>query len=98
MKQKKELQLREAIGRVLECDWDPVGVHESASERWDEYQSYVSGVLRLVAGDASEEKIVDHLAQIERVSMALSLGNEERRTVAARKLRGLVADAEPSSA
>ena len=93
MKKKQELRLRAAIGQVLLHDWDPIGIRLNSLAA-DEYHSYISGVFRLLAGDASEQKITDHLRQLERVGMGLSSAEEARSAEAARRLKNIIMETE----
>lgn len=93
MKKKQEARLRAAIGQVLLHDWDPIGIRLNPLAP-DEYHSYISGVFRLLTGDASEQKIADHLRQLERVGMGLSSANEARAMEAARRLKNIILETE----
>jgi hypothetical protein len=60
MDKQKSREIRVQIGQVLWEVWDPIGVNDNPLAR-DEYSGYVSGVFQLVAGDASDQEIVEHL-------------------------------------
>jgi len=63
--------LYENVHHCLLHDWDPIGVRHYP-EAYDEYESYVRGVCKLLLGGADESKLRRHLAHIETVDMGLS--------------------------
>jgi hypothetical protein len=81
-------QIQESIRAVLLHDWDPIGIQD-VREAQDEYDSYVGGVYRLLVSGASEEEIVEHLWQIETITIGLSTGDREKLRPVARRLRSL---------
>ncbi len=86
MKARKEREIREQIKTILLWDWDPIGIND-VPEAHDEYDSYVSGVFRLLTTDASEYQLIKRLHQFETVAMGLSSDVEAARLKhAARKL------------
>lgn len=84
---QKAREIREKIRQVLLHEWDPIGVGDTP-EAQDEYDSYVGGVYRLLASGASEYRIIEHLYNIETVSMGLN-GNREGLKGVAEKLARL---------
>ena len=86
MKRKEVLQ---AVKEVLFREWDPIGVNSNPA-RSDEYDSYASGIVRLLQAEADEYKIAEHLRSLQRVSMGMSSANEERDRGIARRLISLV--------
>jgi hypothetical protein len=83
---KKAIEIQESIGHILFYDWDPIGINDSGPN--DEYDSYVGGIYRLLASNASEYQIIERLYQLETISMGLS-GNRERLKNVAEKLMKL---------
>jgi hypothetical protein len=86
MKRKKLLQ---AVKEVLFREWDPIGINSNPALS-DEYDSYASGIVRLLQAEADEYKIAEHLGNLQRVSMGMSSANEERDRGIARSLISLV--------
>jgi len=84
------------IRRILLEDWDPIGIGDNPGAQ-NEYDSYLGGVYKLLARDASIQEIVWHLHEIERVSMGLQ-PKEQRLTAAAEKLKSLRPSVEPGRA
>jgi hypothetical protein len=85
----KRKDLWHAVKEVLFREWDPIGVNSNTACS-DEYDSYVSAIVRLLQAEADEYKITEHLRSLERVSMGLSSANEERDHRIARKLISLI--------
>ena len=52
-RQKRAIEIHDAIRRVLYQEWDAIGV--SSVGRDDEYDSYIAGVYRILATSWSEE-------------------------------------------
>ena len=63
--------IQESIPRILIKDWDPIGIHDHQGMQ-DEYNSYVGGVYRLLAGGATVAQIAAHLGHIAQVEMGLA--------------------------
>lgn len=63
-------QIQSNIRDVLLREWDPIGVRD-VPEAQDEYDSYVGGVYRLLASNASADELVEHLDEIETAGMGL---------------------------
>ena len=61
----------ENIRQILLYEWDPIGVKEIPEAR-DEYDSYVSGVYRLLTSNISAQQIAEHLAKVESEQMGLN--------------------------
>ena len=58
-REKRAAEIQDAIRQILYRDWDPIGVCGAAPE--DEYDSYIGGVYRILAGSRSEEELVQFL-------------------------------------
>jgi hypothetical protein len=86
--QERARAIQREIGEILLYEWDPIGI-QGCDECADEYHSYIGGVYRLLANDASPGKIASHLAQLERVSMGLSNTDPARLLPVAEKLARL---------
>jgi len=63
------LVIQDRIRAVLNNDWDPIGVADAVG---DEYDMYIGHIHSLLATDASEQAVADHLLWIERERMGLS--------------------------
>ena len=81
-------ELLQAVKEVLFREWDPIGVNSNPA-RSGEYDSYASGIVRLLQAEADEYKITEHLRSLQRVSMGLSSANEKRDRRIARRLISL---------
>ena len=89
MSKVKGKELWQAVKEILFREWDPIGVNSNPA-RSDEYDSYASGIVRLLQAEADEYKIAEHLRSLQRVSMGMSSANEERDRGIARRLISLV--------
>jgi hypothetical protein len=72
---KKELrrawdEIQEKIRPVLMEEWDPIGV-DDVPEAADEYDGYIGGIYALLRDGASDERIAEHLSEIETKTMGL---------------------------
>jgi hypothetical protein len=73
---KRELRrawddIQEQIRPVLMEEWDPIGVNE-VPEAADEYDGYIGGIYALLRDGASDERLAEHLSEIETKTMGLS--------------------------
>lgn len=68
--QRRARAIQRSIREILLHYWDPIGIND-VPEAQDEYDSYVGGVYRLLASQASAEEIIDHLFRIESQTMEL---------------------------
>jgi hypothetical protein len=84
----KPSSLVAAAHEILLRDWDPIGVSDVAPP--DEYDSYIGGVVQLIAEKASAERIAQHLRGIVKTWMLIE-GDEKRTRAAAKKLAALAA-------
>ena len=89
MSKVKGKELWQAVKEILFREWDPIGINSNPSLS-DEYDSYASGIVRLLQAEADEYKIAEHLRSLQRVSMGMSSTNEERDRGIARRLISLV--------
>jgi hypothetical protein len=64
-------EIHEKIRPVLMEEWDPIGVHD-VPEAADEYDGYIGGIYSLLRDGASDERIAQHLSEIETKTMGLS--------------------------
>jgi hypothetical protein len=81
-------EIQAAIAKILLEDWDPIGVHD-VTEAQDEYDSYVSGVYRLLVAGATAEALAAHLLAIENEAVGLALRGQTDLAGVAQKLRNL---------
>ena len=84
------------VSDILFIEWDPIGVNSNDLCR-DEYEGYVSGVVKLLLTGADEYKLASILSQIQRESMGMSVIDEMLHRRVARRLLGLLADASPNA-
>ena len=61
------------IRPVLMEEWDPLGVND-VPEAADEYDSYIGGIYALLRDGAADERIAQHLSEIETKTMGLPDG------------------------
>jgi hypothetical protein len=66
-----EKLLTRCVDDVLMRQWDPIGVNGVPQAR-DEYDNYVSGVVRLIFERADAAAIAAHLRAIEEEQMGLT--------------------------
>ncbi len=67
----KSRRIRVAIRHVLMEKWDPIGVAD-VPEAYDEYDSYIGDIFRLLQEHTTRDEIADHLCDIETRAMGLS--------------------------
>lgn len=66
------LTIQDQIRKVLNCDWDPIGVAEMVD---DEYDMYIGHIYSLLSKEADDQEIADYLlwVEIERMGMTGTL-------------------------
>jgi hypothetical protein len=84
-RKQRAREIQESIRQVLLRDWDPIGVSD-IPEAQDEYDVYVGGVYRLLASEASEDEIIEHLFKVESDTMGMPAADREGLRGVARKL------------
>jgi hypothetical protein len=77
-----------AVQEILFHEWDPIGVNANALCR-DEYDSYAPTICRWLLEGVDEHKLARHLAQLQRVTMGMSIIDEELHHRVARRLVAL---------
>ena len=93
----KSSDLLPVVSDILFREWDPIGVNYNELCR-DEYDGYVPGLVHLLLSGANECKLALWLRQVQSDSMGMSVIDEELHRRVARRLLGLLADAEPDAA
>ena len=78
-------------------EWDPIGVNGNELCR-DEYDSYAPTVVQLLLTGTDEYKLMLRLSEFQRVSMGMSVIDDELPRRVARRLLALVAEAERGAA
>jgi hypothetical protein len=58
----KATKIQDSIRRILYHDWNPIGVSDLPQ---DEYDSYIAPVYRILAGNRSEQELVECLSRTE---------------------------------
>ena len=89
----KASDLVPVVSDILFREWDPIGVNDETLCR-DEYDGYVPAVVQLLLSGADEHKLAARLSQFQRVNMGMSVIDDELHRRVARRLLGLLADAE----
>ncbi len=51
--------------------WDPIGINDEPA-CWDEYDSYIGGVLKLLVENGSDKDLAEYLRRIARERMGLA--------------------------
>lgn len=74
-----------AIQEVLFREWDPIGVNDNELCR-DEYDSYAPAICRWLREGVDEHRLAAHLSELQRVSMEMSVIDEELHRRVARRL------------
>lgn len=82
-------QLLLAVREMLFREWDPIGVNGNELCR-DEYNSYAPTICRLLREGADEHKVANHLSQLQRISMGMSIIDEDLHRWVAWRLLSLV--------
>ncbi len=80
-------QIRTAT-TVLRCDWDPIGRGEISDLPMDEYASYAPLLVGMIARDATDADIAEHLGKLETTTIGLASGRDLVRV--ARQLRAAI--------
>ena len=78
-------QLWQEIHRVLIEEWDPLAVKENPLAQ-DEYDSYISGIQRLLTEGCDAVRLSSHLDNLETVSMGLQYPSGRGKSVASKLL------------
>jgi hypothetical protein len=76
------------VQEILFREWDPIGVNENEACR-GEYDSYTTTICRWLREGVDEHRLANHLGQIQRVSMGMSVVDEELHRRVARRLLSL---------
>lgn len=84
----QERQIQKEIRTVLLQEWDPIGVSETP-EAWDEYDSYIGGVYRLLTEGAGPRALAEHLHGIEQGPMGLGFRDVEALLPVAERLHAI---------
>ena len=93
----KASDLLPVVSDILFREWDPIGVNYNELCR-DEYDGYVPAVVHWLVSGTDEYTLASRLSQIQRDSMGMLVIDEELHRRVARRLLGLLADAEPGAA
>lgn len=93
----KASRLLPVVREILFREWDPIGVNDNESCR-DEYDSYAPNVVELLLSGADEYKLASRLSEFQRVSMGMSVIDEELHRRVACRLLALTIEAEPDAA
>lgn len=86
---KKASRLLPAVQEILFREWDPIGVHDNELCR-NEYDSYATSIVNLLVSGAYEFKLTSRLRDFQRVSMGMTVVDEELHRRVARRLLTLV--------
>ena len=62
---KRAAQIQEAIRKILQSDWDPLGVGDNSNLK-DEYDSFIPLIYRILAGSRSHKELVEFIVKAER--------------------------------
>jgi hypothetical protein len=82
-------EIMDAIRKILNNDWDPIGVMDDSTWPQDEYDSYIGEIYKFLARGESIEFIARHLCFIEEKLMGLGSPSAESRLPVAQKLKAL---------
>ncbi|MEM7625405.1 MAG: hypothetical protein AAF333_07245 [Planctomycetota bacterium] len=77
---KNEQRLRDGIRKILNRDWNPIGL-SNLSAVDNEYDSYISKLIKLLQEGAGDHKIAERLSEFEQVSMGLSKADRSHELV-----------------
>lgn len=85
----KRDRLLRMVQEILFREWDPIGVKSNELCR-DEYDSYAPTICRWLREGVDEYKLANHLSQLQRGSMGMSIIDEELHRRIAHRLISLV--------
>lgn len=80
------LSIQDLIRRVLNSDWDPIGVADMVD---DEYDMYIGHIYSLLAADAADQEVADYLLWVELERMRMTGTPMDKLLRLAAKLRNL---------
>lgn len=78
-----------AVREILFREWDPIGLNGDES-CCGEYDSYGRTICQWLREGANEHRLASHLSQLQRVSMGMSVIDEDLHCRIARRLLSLV--------
>jgi hypothetical protein len=84
---RRAAEIQDSIRQILYRDWDPVSVCDVGAEC--EYDSYISGVYRILATLRSEGALIDFFKTIESDLLSLDAATQGRLRRVVRKLLAL---------
>lgn len=85
--------LRPIVSDILFREWDPIGVNGNEQCR-GEYDGYVAAVSHWLLSRIDVHALATQLSRIQRDSMGMSYVDEELHRRVARRLVGLLSDAD----
>lgn len=59
-KRKRAKEIQNNIRQILFNDWDPIGINDN-SNCFDEYDSYIGSIYKILASNRSEKELVECL-------------------------------------
>jgi len=80
------LTIQDLVRKVLNSDWDPIGVADMVD---DEYDMYIEHIYSLLAADAADQEIADYLLWVELERMGMTGTPLKELLGVAAKLRSL---------
>lgn len=74
---QRSRSLIDEVKRILFEEWDPIGVNDHDGCR-DEYDSYAPRIAQYLEDGVDEGRLMDHLANLARISMSITKTLEAR--------------------
>ena len=87
-KMNRGLEIQDSIRQVLMRSWGRIGVSD-VHQAFDEYDSYISPIYRILVGTRSSDDLVECLRRIEREEIGARLADPEAYRKIAEKLLDL---------
>lgn len=80
------LTIQDLVRKVLNSDWDPIGVADMVD---DEYDMYIGHIYSLLAANAADQEVADYLLWVELERMGMTGTPMKELLSVAAKLRSL---------
>ena len=79
---KRAAEIQDSIRQIFLHGWNPIGFPVPD----DEYDSYIGGVYRILAGSRSEQELIEYLFRTERDTIGMPSQSPEQLRPVARRL------------
>lgn len=90
---EKNIELAESLSKrisaILLKEWDPIGI-QSSPEAFDEYDSYVMPLYKMLIDKKPYQDILAYLIWVESEQMGLSTVDQQHTQLVAQRLKALI--------